>query len=38
VPAALLEMKNKYGPIVVQLPTAGIMLVAITAIMYFFSF
>lgn len=38
VPAALLEMKNKYGAIAVQAPSAGIILVAITAIMYFFSF
>lgn len=38
VPAALLEMKNKYGVITAQLPTAGIILVANIAIMYFFGF
>lgn len=38
VPAALLEMKNKYGPIAVQIPTAVIMLVVITAMMFFFAF
>lgn len=38
VPAALLEMKNKYGTIAVQAPTAVIMLAVITVIMFFFSF
>lgn len=38
VPAALLEMKNKYGAIAVQLPTAGILLVGITALMFFAAF
>lgn len=38
VPAALLEMKDKYGPIKAQLPTAGIMLVVTTVFMYLFAF
>lgn len=38
VPAALLEMKNKYGPIAVQAPTAGMLLIVTTACMYFFAF
>lgn len=38
VPAALLQMKNKYGPIIAQIPTAIIMLVAITIMMRVFAF
>ncbi|MCZ2401932.1 DUF979 domain-containing protein [Paenarthrobacter sp. Z7-10] len=38
VPPALLEMKNRYGVIRAQLPTAGCMLVANIAIMFFFGF
>lgn len=38
VPAALLEMRNKYGPIKVQWPSALILLCITTAVMYFFAF
>ena len=38
VPAALLQMKNKYGPIIAQIPTAIIMLVSITIMMRVFAF
>lgn len=38
VPPGLLEMKNRYGVIVAQLPTAGCMLVANIFIMFFFGF
>lgn len=38
VPTALLEMENKYGSILVQIPTAIIMLVGITAFMFVFAF
>lgn len=38
VPAALLQMKNKYGPIIAQIPTAIIMLVATTIMMRVFAF
>lgn len=38
VPAALLEMKNKYGVITAQLPTAGIILLANILIMFIFGF
>lgn len=38
VPAVLLEMKNGYGVILAQLPTAGILLVANIALMYAFGF
>ncbi|ATZ05208.1 TPA: DUF979 family protein [Corynebacterium striatum] len=38
VSAALLQMKNKYGPIIAQIPTAIIMLVAITIMMRVFAF
>ena len=38
VPAALLQMKNKYGPIIAQIPTAIIMLVVITIMMRVFAF
>lgn len=38
VPAALLEMRNRYGTIVAQLPTAGILLVANVGLMYFVAF
>lgn len=38
VPAALLEMKDRYGPIKAQLATAGPLLVCNVAIMYFFAF
>ena len=38
VPAALLQMKNKHGPIIAQIPTAIIMLVAITIMMRVFAF
>lgn len=38
VPAALLEMRNKYGAIAVQIPTALIMLVLITGFMWGFAF
>lgn len=38
VPAALLEMRNRYGVITAQLPTAGMMLVANILLMYLFAF
>lgn len=38
VPAVLLEMKNKYGVITAQLPTAGILLIANIVIMFVFAF
>jgi uncharacterized membrane protein len=38
VPAALLEMRDKYGPIKAQLPTAGILLVVNVAVMYLVAF
>ncbi|KAA2262328.1 DUF979 domain-containing protein [Solihabitans fulvus] len=38
VPAVLLEMKNQYGPIKAQLPTAIPLLACNVAIMYFFAF
>jgi uncharacterized membrane protein len=38
VPAALLELKDRYGVIRAQLPTAGLMLLANTALMYFLVF
>jgi uncharacterized membrane protein len=38
VPAALLELKDKYGPIKAQAPTAAGMLACNVAIMYFFAF
>ena len=38
MPAALLEVKNKYAIIKSQLPVAGIMLVIHIALMYFFAF
>ncbi|OMH32378.1 DUF979 domain-containing protein [Tersicoccus sp. Bi-70] len=38
VPAALLEMRDKYGPIKAQLPTAGILLVVNMGVMYFVAF
>jgi uncharacterized membrane protein len=38
VPAALLEMKDKYGPIKAQLPTAGLLLLVNVGIMYFVAF
>ncbi|GHF73683.1 membrane protein [Kitasatospora xanthocidica] len=38
VPAALLELKDQYGPIKAQLPTAAIMLVCNVAIMSLFAF
>jgi uncharacterized membrane protein len=38
VPAALLELKDQYGPIKAQIPTAIPLLVANIAIMYFFAF
>lgn len=38
VPAALLEMKDKYGPIKAQLPTAIPLLAANIALMYLFAF
>ncbi|MFD0275569.1 DUF979 domain-containing protein [Kitasatospora sp. NPDC127111] len=38
VPAALLELKDQYGPIKAQLPTAGALLVCNMAIMSLFAF
>ena len=38
MPAALLEVKNKYAIIKSQLPVAGIMLLVHIALMYFFAF
>ncbi len=38
VPAALLELKDQYGPIKAQAPTAAGMLVCNVGIMYFFAF
>ncbi|MFI1203600.1 DUF979 domain-containing protein [Streptomyces sp. BHT-5-2] len=38
VPAALLELKDQYGPIKAQLPTAGILLGCNTVIMALFAF
>ena len=38
VPAVLLEMKDRYGPIKAQLPTAGPLLVCNIAIMYLIGF
>ena len=38
VPAALLELKDQYGPIKAQIPTAAPLWVANVAIMYFFAF
>ncbi len=38
VPAALLELKDQYGPIKAQIPTAIPVLAANVAIMYFFAF
>lgn len=38
VPAALLELKDQYGPIKAQAPTAGALLVCNIAIIYFFAF
>ncbi|EST26318.1 membrane protein [Streptomycetaceae bacterium MP113-05] len=38
VPAALLELKDQYGPIKVQAPTAAVMLCCNIAIIYFFAF
>ncbi|PZF58185.1 DUF979 domain-containing protein [Curtobacterium sp. MCSS17_008] len=38
VPAALLEMRDKYGPIKAQLPTAVVLLVVNTGIMYLVAF
>jgi uncharacterized membrane protein len=38
VPATLLELKDRYGVIRAQLPTAGLMLLANTALMYFLVF
>ena len=38
VPAALLEMRNRYGVITAQLPTAGLMLVANIVLMFVFGF
>ncbi len=38
VPAALLELKDQYGPIKTQLPTAGILLACNIAIMSLFAF
>ncbi|MQS16715.1 DUF979 domain-containing protein [Streptomyces kaniharaensis] len=38
VPAALLELKDQYGPIKAQLPTAGALLVCNIAIMSLFAF
>lgn len=38
VPAVLLEMKNSYGVILAQLPTAGMLLVANIVLMYLFGF
>ncbi|MFJ3383464.1 MULTISPECIES: DUF979 domain-containing protein [unclassified Curtobacterium] len=38
VPAALLEMRDKYGPIKAQIPTAAILLVVNTGVMYLVAF
>jgi uncharacterized membrane protein len=38
VPAALLELKDRYGPIKAQLPTGAALLCCNIAIMYFFAF
>ena len=38
VPAALLEMKDKYGPIKAQLPTAGLVLLVNIGVMYVVAF
>lgn len=38
VPAALLEMKDRYGPIKAQLPTAGMLLIVNIGVMYFAAF
>jgi uncharacterized membrane protein len=38
VPAALLELKDQYGPIKAQLPTAGLLLICNIAIMAIFAF
>lgn len=38
VPAALLEMKNKNGVIAVQIPSAVLILIGMTVVMYFFAF
>jgi len=38
VPAALLELKDQYGPIKAQIPTAAPLWVCNVAIMYFFCF
>jgi uncharacterized membrane protein len=38
VPAALLEMKDKYGPIKAQIPTAVPLLACNVALMYFLAF
>jgi len=38
VPAALLEMKDKYGPIKAQIPTAIPLLACNIALMYFLAF
>jgi uncharacterized membrane protein len=38
VPAALLELKDQYGPIKAQIPTAGALLVCNIAILAFFAF
>ncbi|WP_377273469.1 DUF979 domain-containing protein [Peterkaempfera sp. SMS 1(5)a] len=38
VPAALLELKDQYGPIKAQIPTAGALLVCNVAIISFFAF
>jgi uncharacterized membrane protein len=38
VPAVLLEMKDRYGPIKAQLPTAAPLLVCNIAIMYLMGF
>jgi uncharacterized membrane protein len=38
VPAALLELKDQYGPIKVQIPTAGALLVCNILLVYLFAF
>lgn len=38
VPAALLEMKDRYGPIKAQLPTAGLLLLVNIGVMYVVAF
>jgi len=38
VPAAIMEMKNKNGVILAQLPVAGTMLLIHIALMYFWAF